>query len=80
MQVQVQYFGVLKGIVGHREEAIAVEGSDVQALLDAVVATRPELATALRGVAVAVNDVLVGKSATVPAGATVALLPPVSGG
>ena len=78
--MEVELYGVLRGVVGARSCSVEVAESSVQAVLDAVVALHPEIAGALRGVAVAVDERIVGRDAAVPRGAAVALLPPVSGG
>lgn len=77
--IEVEYYGVLKGIVGQRREEYPPQ-TTVRALLDAVAARHPEIAGALPGTAVAHDEELVARDAELPDGCVVALLPPVSGG
>lgn len=80
-EIDVEYYGFLASVTGVRGERVAVEQpATVQDVVDAVVARHPEVARGLRGVATAVDERLEGRDCAVPAGAVVALLPPVSGG
>lgn len=77
--VTVEYYGVLKGMIGARSEEFphAATVADVVAL---VVQRHPEVEGAMRGVATALAEELVKRTEAVPDGAVIALLPPVSGG
>ena len=69
---------------GVRERAgvatISVEGRTVAAVRDALAAECPAIAGQLRSCRFAVDDEFVDESSPVPPGATVDVIPPVSGG
>jgi molybdopterin converting factor subunit 1 len=69
---------------GVREQAgtatLSVEGKTVAAVRDALAAKCPVIAPQLRSCRFAVNDEFVDESSPVPPGATVDVIPPVSGG
>lgn len=77
--ITVEYYGVLKGIVGARSETFGVRSTVAELLAD-VALRHPDIAGALPGTAVARDEELVPRSAELRDGVTVALLPPVSGG
>ena len=81
MQVQVLFFATARERAG--VHALAIElpaGSRVSDALDALVATRPALASLRPHLATAVNGALVHAGDVLSDGAELALLPPVSGG
>ncbi len=77
--VTVEFYGVLKGMVGTRSEEFA-HAATVDGVIALVIARHPGLEGAMRGVATALNEEMVRRTAAVADGATIALLPPVSGG
>jgi len=77
--ITVEYYGILKGILGTREESYPHRPT-MGELVDSVAERHPEIAGALPGTAMACNEELVHRDAALPEGCTVALLPPVSGG
>lgn len=79
--VTLEFYGVLRGLAGTRSEAASfAAGTTAGEIRDAVGARSDALRQALRGVAIALDEKLVGSDTVVPDGAVVALLPPVSGG
>lgn len=79
--MRIEFYGVLSEVTGTTEMELFVEGSaTVEEVLERLGASHPELAPHLPRVAVAVGDTLVRREASVDAEATLALLPPVSGG
>ena len=81
MKLTIQLFATLKDAApdGLLEIEIA-EGAPVAALWDAAIARAPQLAKWRRHARVAVNQSYASDDDIVPAGAEVALIPPVSGG
>ncbi len=81
MNVTVEYYGVLRSLCGQREQVFDVApGTTAAALIDRVCAEHSALGSALRGVAVAIDERLVSRDTPLTAPCVVALLPPVSGG
>lgn len=82
MNVELLYFAALKDLTGTASERLEVELSKpcVAELCAELERRRPELAGRLGAVRVAVNEVFADPSDVIPDGATVALIPPVSGG
>lgn len=82
MVVTVEYYGVLRALAGLRKERLELPGPTptVAELLAAIGGLRPQLAAALERTAVALDEQVAARSEPVYDGATVALLPPVSGG
>lgn len=81
MRVRVLFFAQARDHAGTSELDLECrEGASVAELLDRVVADAPGLASIRTHLAVAVDGELVRGDARLPAGAEVALLPPVSGG
>jgi molybdopterin converting factor subunit 1 len=81
MTCTVRLFARARDLAG--AAAVAVElpdGATVGDLRRRLTQTRPELAGLLDSSALAVNDEFAGDELPVPAGAEIALLPPVSGG
>lgn len=81
MALQLRYFAAARECVGLAEEPLdEVEGEQVAALLQRLVARHPRLAPRLGLMKVAVNRAFASPTDVVPAGAEVALIPPVGGG
>jgi molybdopterin converting factor subunit 1 len=81
MRVRVKLFAVARQRAG--ADAIAVElpdGATVRELRHALVEQHPPLADVLRHARLAVNNDYADDAAVIPAGAEVAIIPPVSGG
>ena len=77
--ITVEYYGILKGIVGQRVEPYPSVGT-MRELIEAVAQRHPSIAGALPGTATARDEELVGRDAELNDECVVALLPPVSGG
>jgi molybdopterin converting factor subunit 1 len=81
VRVRVLFFGVIREIVGVREDTVdVVEGTSPLELLMAYQASFPRLKDVLPSVAFAVNQKFANPDATVVEGDEIAFLPPVSGG
>lgn len=77
----VLFFASVAQKAGVRSLALPLEPGDTVALVrDRVVARFPQLESSLPTLLYALNEEYVRESAEVPAGATLALIPPVSGG
>jgi molybdopterin converting factor subunit 1 len=81
MQVTVLYFAAARERAGTSSETLRVlPGTTVGVLVDALIERHPEL-RAVRGIMrIAVNQDFAEPGAIVPAGAEIALIPPVAGG
>jgi len=81
MNVQVKLFAVARELAGRDVVEVSLdEPATVGQLRDALARQIPALAPVLPRVMVAVNEEYAGDRDPVPAGATVACIPPVSGG
>jgi molybdopterin converting factor subunit 1 len=81
MKVNVRLFARARDLAGTDVVAVEVpEGARVGDLRRTLAALHPRLTTLLERSALAVDDEFAEDSATLPAHAEVALLPPVSGG
>jgi molybdopterin synthase catalytic subunit len=81
MQVRVLYFGVLKDVVGRREERLQLEpGSDVGGLFAVCAGRFPALEKHAASILFSRNREFVSRDESLQEGDEVALLPPVSGG
>ena len=81
MRLRVHLFARAKDIVGTSSVLLDLpEGVTVGQLRQRLAAAQPALASLLERSALAVNDEFAEDKATLPVGAEVALLPPVSGG
>ena len=81
MQVRVLYFGVLKDVVGRREERLQLEpGSDVGGLFAVCAGRFPGLEKHAASILFSRNQEFVSREESLQEGDEVALLPPVSGG
>lgn len=82
MKIELLYFAALKDLVGTASEHLEIELSkpSVSELCAELERRRPELAGRLGSVRVAVDESFADASDVIPDGATVALIPPVSGG
>lgn len=80
--IKIEFYGVLEQVAGARELELtpATEPTTLEALLVQLTERLPELERHLPRLACAVGDEIVPRDRSVGAGATVALLPPVSGG
>lgn len=80
-RVNVLFFATLRSLTGTRRAEIELEpNASVAELKTAVAARFPNVAPALDGILVSINHNYADESETIPAGAEVALFPPVSGG
>ena len=81
MRLRVHLFARARDIVGTSSVLLDLpEGATVGQLRQRLAAAQPALAPLLERSALAVNDEFAEDKATLPVGAEVALLPPVSGG
>ena len=81
MEVTVLLFASLAEKAGWRKRAYELrEGDTVASVRDRLVAEHPQLAMAVPSLLYAINEDYVREYDPVPAGATLALIPPVSGG
>ena len=81
MHVSILLFASLREAAGTDQISVDLPpGSPVSRLLDAVATAHPVLAGRLPGCRVAVDESFVGEDDPVNEGATVAIIPPVSGG
>lgn len=81
MAVTILCFAGLRERVGFGELAYdAPDGTAVSDILADLAATYPPIQAALGGCLVALNEEYVPEGATVKAGDTIAIIPPVSGG
>lgn len=79
--VTVRYFAAARERAGCSEEQVELaEGAQVRALLERLCALHPALTALLPHLRVAVNQEFSSLDGAVPAGAEVALIPPVAGG
>ncbi len=77
----VLFFASVAQKAGVRSLSLPLEAGDTVARIrDRVVARFPQLESSLPTLLYALNEEYVRESAEVPAGATLALIPPVSGG
>ena len=81
MKLFVRLFARARDLAGAEAVAVEVrEGANVAELRRRLSSGYPKLAGLLERSALAVNDELADEAATIPPGAEIALLPPVSGG
>lgn len=81
MAITVLFFASLAEAVGARELSLAhVAGDTVASVCDRLVAEHPQIAEFTPTLLYAVDEEYAEVDAPVPAGATLALIPPVSGG
>ncbi len=81
MEVTVLLFASLAEKAGWRKRAFELLADDTVATVrDRLVAEHPQLAVAVPSLLYAINEDYVREHDPVPAGATLALIPPVSGG
>lgn len=79
--IEVQFYGVLQEAAGTRSTSFPLEQpAALTEVLERLQAQLPGLSEHLPRLACAVNDQIVPRSHTIEPGATLALLPPVSGG
>jgi MoaE-MoaD fusion protein len=81
MHLSIKLFAVARQRAGADEIAVELpEGATVRDLRHALVEQHPPLADVLRHARLAVDNEYAGDAAVIPAGAEVAIIPPVSGG
>ena len=81
MAITVLFFASLADAVGARELSLAyVAGDTVASVRDRLVAAHPQISEFTETLLYAVDEEYAEEDAPVPAGATLALIPPVSGG
>src|SRR3954468_20845513 len=81
MQVRVLFFGILKELMGRREDSITLpDQSTLGDLLNHYERSVPTLKNMLASIAMSVNQEYAGPESKLNQGDEVALLPPVSGG
>lgn len=81
VRIRVLFFGVLKDIVGQREEWIEVpEGGRIETVFELYAARFPRIREASSSIVLALNQQFSPPAAPVAEGDEVAFLPPVSGG
>ena len=81
MAITVLFFASLADAVGTRELSLAhVAGDTVASVCDRLVAAHPQISEFTETLLYAVDEEYAEEDAPVPAGATLALIPPVSGG
>ena len=81
MEVTVLLFASLAERAGWRKRAMELrEGDTVASIRDRLVDEHPQLRPAVASLLYALNEDYVRESDPVPAGATLAFIPPVSGG
>ena len=81
MRVRVLFFGVLRDIVGSREDSVEIpEGCRLEAVYEHYAARFPALRGMSRSVVLALNQKFAEPTASLAEGDEVAFLPPVSGG
>ncbi len=81
MVITVLFFASLADAVGTRELSLAhVAGDTVASVRDRLIAVHPQVSEFTETLLYAVDEEYAEEDAPVPAGATLALIPPVSGG
>ena len=81
MAITVLFFASLAEAVGKRELSLAhVSGDTVASVRERLVAVHPQIGEFTETLLYAVDEEYAEEDAPVPAGATLALIPPVSGG
>ena len=80
-RVNVLFFATLRSLTGTRRTEIELpHGANVDQLKQVIAQQYPNAAPALEGILVSINHNYADVTETIPAGAEVALFPPVSGG
>ena len=81
MAITVLFFASLADAVGTRELSLAhMPGDTVASVRDRLIAAHPQVSEFTETLLYAVDEEYADEDAPVPAGATLALIPPVSGG
>ncbi|MYD28845.1 MAG: molybdopterin converting factor subunit 1 [Dehalococcoidia bacterium] len=81
MVITVLFFASLADAVGTRELSLAhMPGDTVASVRDRLIAAHPQVSEFTETLLYAVDEEYADEDAPVPAGATLALIPPVSGG
>ncbi len=80
MHITVEFYGVLRQVMGTQDMALELFDSTVHEALQHLCQQQPQLSIHLPRVACAVDDEIVSREHRMPDGATLALIPPVSGG
>ena len=81
MVITVLFFASLADAVGTRELSLAhMPGDTVASVRDRLIAAHPQVSEFTETLLYAIDEEYADEDAPVPAGATLALIPPVSGG
>ena len=81
MQITVLYFQALREAAGTPRETLSLpEGTTAQEVLAAAIARHPGLAPYEKSVMLSIDEEWAARGDGVPNGATVGIMPPVSGG
>jgi molybdopterin converting factor subunit 1 len=81
VDVEIRYFAAAREATGLSAERLALdEGATVGEVVERLAARHPALRPALPSLRFALDEAFVESGAGVPAGATLALIPPVGGG
>jgi sulfur-carrier protein len=80
MRVTVEFYGVLRQVMGSDTLVVDADVETVGQVLDQLCLQQPQLAGQLPRVACAIGSDLVRREAHMTDGSTLALIPPVSGG
>jgi molybdopterin converting factor small subunit len=80
MQITVEFYGVLRQVMGGESLQLELPAGTVDAALDQLCRQQPRLAEQLPRVAYAIGSDLVRRETPLVNGCTLALIPPVSGG
>ncbi|MGH8458694.1 MAG: MoaD/ThiS family protein [Nevskiales bacterium] len=80
MRVTVEFYGVLRQVMGGERTSLELPGATVAEALEQLCRQQPRLTEQLPRVACAVGSNLVRREDALSEGCTLALIPPVSGG
>lgn len=80
MHITVEFYGVLRQVMGAQSVGLELFNGTVHEALERLCQQQPQLSMHLPRIACAVDDEIVSHEYLVPDGATLALIPPVSGG
>lgn len=80
MYITVEFYGVLRQVMGTQQMALEFTGSTVREALERLCHQQPQLATHLPRIACAVGSEIVAHEHALTDHGRLALIPPVSGG